>query len=149
MAWKINFWARLREGDRALALLQRLLTPAGSTSIAVHGGGVYPNLFDAHPPFQIDGNFGATAGMIEMLLQSHTGVLDLLPALPAAWPDGAVRGLRARGGFELDVAWRAGRLARATIRSRVGGVCTVRVDGREMRLETVAGGEYRVEGEST
>ena len=146
IAWKINFWARLREGDRAHALLQRLLTPASATNIAVHGGGVYPNLFDAHPPFQIDGNFGATAGVIEMLLQSQTGVIDLLPALPAAWPDGSVRGLRARGGFEVDMEWRAGLLTRAAIRSRMGGVCNVRAGGREMRVETVAGGEYAVEG---
>src|SRR3954462_10420962 len=90
------------------------------------GGGVYANLFDAHPPFQIDGNFGATAGIVEMLAQSHAGEIHLLPALPAAWPPGQGGGIRLRGGFEVDVAWAGGVLTRAELRSRLGGVARVR-----------------------
>lgn len=128
-AWKINFWARLLEGDRAESVLRGLLSPVAPGR---NESGSLPNLFGSGPPFQMDSNFGATAGIAEMLLQSHltepdgTRVIHLLPALPAAWPDGRVSGLRARGGFEVSLAWQAGRLAAATLLSRDGTRAHVR-----------------------
>ncbi len=140
LAWRLNLWARLADGERAHAILRRMLCPDRT----------YPNLFDACPPFQIDGNFGAVSGMVEMLLQSHGGVIDLLPALPNAWRSGSVRGLLARGGFGVDLAWTDGRLERATLRGRSGSVGRVRYAGREVPFAIPPDGEIRVEidGES-
>jgi alpha-L-fucosidase 2 len=134
-AWKINFWARLLDGDHSFKMLAEALV-----------GNTYPNLFDAHPPFQIDGNFGATSGITEMLLQSHTGLIDLLPALPSAMPTGTVKGLRARGGFEIDIDWKDGQLLSATIRSKPGTDCTVQYKGKTLNLSIKKGKKVKFTG---
>lgn len=143
MAWKINWWARLQDGNHALKILKAGLTlidpaktvepqkgPSASTTqltnVQMSGGGTYPNLFDAHPPFQIDGNFGATAGITEMLLQSNSDELSLLPALPDDWAKGSIKGIKARGNFRVDMNWSAGKLADALIYSGSGGNCRLR-----------------------
>jgi alpha-L-fucosidase 2 len=164
MAWKMNFWARLQEGDHAYRILKNFITLVGGSGVDYNeGGGIYANLLCAHPPFQIDGNFGYTAGVAEMLVQSQADEIQLLPALPEGWQDGHVRGLRARGGFEIaDMEWRKGLIVQLRIRSLSGGDCNLRVPnalqgamtskgevtdhGWKYRFKTQAGGVYNFTG---
>ncbi|KAA9012631.1 glycoside hydrolase family 95 protein [Sphingobium limneticum] len=128
-AWRINLWARLKDGDHAHDILRFLLGPERT----------YPNMFDAHPPFQIDGNFGGAAGIVEMLMGSHGDVIDLLPALPKAWPTGSVTGLRARGRCRIDLHWRDGRLDRAVLRPELSGTRTIRLADKRRVLTLKTG----------
>jgi len=134
-AWRLNLWTRLRDGDHAYRILDFLLSPERT----------YPDMFDAHPPFQIDGNFGGASGIAEMLLQSHNGEIELLPALPKIWPAGSVKGLRARGGFAVDIQWQKGKLSGASIR-RISGTetCTVRYEQKTVALRLKPGQTKRI-----
>lgn len=146
LAWKANLWARFKDGDHALIMLKLLLNPAEGPNGSERGG-VYSNMFDAHPPFQIDGNFGGSAGVAEMLLQSHQGYLELFPALPSALPTGEVTGLCARGGFETDLKWSNGNFEKIIILSRNGGICKVRYKGQKLEFPTQKGKRYLIDSQ--
>lgn len=141
LAWKINFWARFKDGDHAMKMIKMLISPAAK------GGGAYVNLFDAHPPFQIDGNFGGAAGIGELLLQSHTQFVEVLPALPADLPEGEVKGICARGGFELSFKWSKGVLTALDIYSKAGGVCLLRYGNKITSIATQKGETYKLNGD--
>ena len=137
--WRINLWARLHNADKAYGILQRLLTYVDPAPNALHTGGTYPNLFDAHPPFQIDGNFGGTAGICEMLVQSHTDCIELLPALPKPWTEGAVKGIHARGGYVLNIEWKDSKLAKAEILSPKNGTVKLSYQGQTKTVKLKKG----------
>jgi len=144
MGWKVNLWARAKDAEMAHSLVHNALAPAslGRTDYNGSGAGVYNNLFDAHPPYQIDGNFGVTAGIAEMLMQSHAGYIDLLPALPTCWKNGSIHGLKAQGGFTVDIDWADGQLAQAVITSPFGGPVTMKYGDRQTVIDTQSGKKY-------
>ena len=141
LAWKINFWARFLDGEHAYKMIQMLLSPESDPD-RQGSGGSYPNLFDAHPPFQIDGNFGGAAGITEMLVQSHQGYIQLLPALPKAWQSGSVKGLRVRGGFVMNMMWKNGQPTEVKIKSNAGNILNIKYSDQWIEKETVKDGEY-------
>lgn len=142
-AWKLNFWARLGDGNRALKLFRSLLQPAVDARTGGHGSGTFPNLFCSHPPFQIDGNYGGAAGVGEMLLQSHQGFIHLLPALPDSWDKGSFRGMRVRGGAKVDLDWADGRPTRATVTALVPGTFRLKMPEGGFTEFTLKKGESR------
>jgi alpha-L-fucosidase 2 len=142
IAWKVNIWARMKEGDHAYMMFKKLLSPADVSS-GKEKGGVYHNLFDAHPPFQIDGNFGGAAGLSEMLLQSQSDEIELLPALPSTLAEGNIKGICARGGFELNFNWQNGRLQGVKVLSKMGGICHLRYQDKTISVDTQKGKTYR------
>ncbi|MGO3307782.1 MAG: glycosyl hydrolase family 95 catalytic domain-containing protein, partial [Sphingobacterium sp.] len=137
IGWKVNLWARLQDGNHAYQIINNMLTLADGKN---KDGRTYPNLFTAHPPFQIDGNFGLTAGVAEMLIQSHDGAVHLLPAIPAIWPDGSVKGIKARGGFEVAMRWEDSEVQKVTVWSAIGGNLRLRsyvpLDGKGLHEAT-------------
>jgi alpha-L-fucosidase 2 len=141
LGWKLNLWARFKDGDHAYKLLQMLLTPAEKG-----GAGSFHNLFDAHPPFQIDGNFGGAAGIGEMIVQSHTKYLDILPALPSGLPNGSIKGICARGGFQLSIDWKDGQLQSVELLSLAGKDCLMRYKDKVVSLKTEKGKRYMLNG---
>jgi len=140
LGWKINLWARFKDADHTYKLIQMLLSPARG------GAGSYPNLLDAHPPFQIDGNFGGAAGINELLIQSHTQYIDILPALPENLANGEVKGVKVRGGFEVDMKWQNGQLQTLIIRSLAGEEMILRYRNKVVKIPTVKNGEYKLNG---
>jgi alpha-L-fucosidase 2 len=145
LGWKINFWSRFLDGERTYKLVHMLLSPAEEPGRPIRGGS-YPNLFDAHPPFQIDGNFGGAAGIIEMLIQSHLGKIDLLPALPGALPEGEISGVCARGGFELSFTWEKGTLEEIEVLSKAGNRCKLKYNDKTIEFDTKKGESYKFNG---
>ncbi len=145
LAWKVNLMARFKHGDHAMLLVNKLLSVAENGN-AKERGGVYHNLFDAHPPFQIDGNFGGAAGIAEMLVQSQQGYIDLLPALPTALPNGELKGICARGGFVLSMVWKDGKLKNLDVLSKTGNACTIKYNGAVQSFKTVKGKVYHFDG---
>ncbi|RXJ49419.1 glycoside hydrolase family 95 protein [Gelidibacter gilvus] len=143
-AWKMNFWARLNDGNRSHKMLKNLLKPVADTSIEMStAGGTYANLLCAHPPFQLDGNMGGASGMVEMLLQSQSGIIELLPSLPDAWPTGEVKGLKARGGFELDIQWENALVKEATIKGKPNQSGEIKVNNTLISFQLNGDGVYR------
>ena len=143
LAWKINFWARFLDGNHANTMIKMLLGSALDPE-RNGGGGSYPNLFDAHPPFQIDGNFGGAAGIVEMIMQSHQGYIQVLPALPDSWQSGSIKGLKARGGFEISMSWNEGKLISLSVLSTAGNKLKIKYGDKMVKKETKAGETYQI-----